>query len=175
MSKMLRNSLLIVPLALGACASQMQAPEAPPAVTPPAGSKFSMTTVGIGEITYECRAKAGAADAFEWAFVAPVATLYGNNKAVVGKYYGGPTWEAADGSKVTGKQLAVAPASSPQNIPLQLVQANPATGNGAMTDVTYIQRLNTVGGVAPSAPCGKPNAGARQQVKYQADYVFYKK
>lgn len=70
---------------------------------------------------------------------------------------------------------SITAASSPQNIPLQLVQANPATGNGAMTDVTYIQRLNTVGGVAPSAPCGKPNAGARQQVKYQADYVFYKK
>ena len=87
----------------------MQAPDAPQAVTPPAGSKYSMTTVGIGEITYECRAKAGAPDAFEWVFVAPVATLYDGNRKVVGKYYGGPTWEAADGSKVTGKQLAVAP------------------------------------------------------------------
>ena len=174
MKKTLRYSALL-PLALAACASQMQAPDAPQAVTPPAGSKYSMTTVGIGEITYECRAKAGAADAFEWVFVAPAATLYDSKKAVVGKYYGGPTWEAADGSKVTGKQLAVSPASSPQNIPLQLVQANPATGSGAMTDVMYIQRLNTVGGVAPSAPCAKANVGAKQQVKYQADYVFYKK
>ncbi len=134
-----------------------------------------MTAVGIGEITYECRAKAGAADAFEWVFVAPVATLYDSKKAVVGKYYGGPTWEAADGSKVTGKQLAVAPSSGPQNIPLQLVQANPATGSGAMTDVTYIQRLNTQGGVAPAVPCAMANVGAKQQVKYQADYAFYKK
>ena len=94
---------------------------------------------------------------------------------MVGKYYGGPTWEASDGSQVTGKQFAVSPAATPQNIPLQLVQANPAMGSGAMTDVTYIQRLNTVGGVAPSALCTKVNAGAKQQVKYQADYVFYKK
>lgn len=174
MSKTLRNSALILPLALTACAATMQAPDAPPAVTPPAGSNYSMTTVGIGEITYECRAKAGAAGAFEWAFVVPAATLYDSKKAVVGKYYGGPTWEANDGSKVTGKQLAVAPASGPQNIPLQLVQANPATGSGAMTDVKYIQRLNTIGGVAPSAPCAMSNTGSKQQVKYQADYVFYK-
>jgi hypothetical protein len=134
-----------------------------------------MTTVGIGEITYECRAKADAVDVFEWVFVAPVATLYDGNRNTVGKYYAGPTWEAADGSKVTGKQLAVSPAPGTGNIPLQLVQANQASSGGAMSDVTYIQRLNTVGGVAPSTPCGPANVGARQQVKYQADYVFYKK
>lgn len=175
MSKISRTSALILPLVLAACAAPMQAPDAPSAVTPPAGSKYAMTAVGIGEITYECRAKAGAVDAFEWVFVAPVATLYDSKKAVIGKYYAGPTWEANDGSKVTGKQLAVAPATGAQNIPLQLVQANPATGSGAMSDVTYIQRLNTQGGVAPSAPCTKANAGAKQQVKYQADYAFYKK
>jgi hypothetical protein len=174
MTTMLRASALLLPVLLAACASQMRAPDAPQAVTPPAGSKFAMTTVGIGEITYECRAKAGAAGAFEWVFVAPVATLY-DGGAVVGKYYGGPTWEANDGSKVTGKQLAVSPAPGTGNIPLQLVQANPAMGNGAMTDVTYIQRLNTMGGVAPSAACASANVGAKQQVKYQADYVFYKK
>lgn len=175
MSKILRNAALILPIVLAACAAPMHAPDAPSAVTPPAGSKYAMTTVGIGEITYECRAKAGAADAFEWVFVAPVATLYDGNRKIVGKYYSGPTWEAADGSKVTGKQLAVSPASGTGNIPLQLVQANPAMGSGAMTDVTYIQRLNTLGGVAPSTPCAKANAGAKQQVQYQADYVFYKK
>ncbi|MGH8617618.1 MAG: DUF3455 domain-containing protein [Burkholderiales bacterium] len=169
-----RASVLIVPLALAACASGMKAPEAPAAVTPPAHAKYNMTTVGVGEITYECRAKAGAAGAFEWVFVAPVATLYDGDKKAVGKYYGGPTWEANDGSKVTGKQLAVAPAAGTGNIPFQLVQANPAMGSGAMTGVTYIQRLNTMGGVAPTAACAQGNMGAKQLVKYQADYVFYK-
>ena len=41
----------------------------------------------------------------------------------------GPTWESNDGSKVTGKQLATAPATNAGAIPLQLVQAAPATGN----------------------------------------------
>ena len=92
----------------------------------------------------------------------------------VGKYYGPPaTWEAMDGSKITGKQLAVAPGGA-GNIPLQLVQADPAMGQGAMTGVTYIQRLKTQGGVAPAADCGAPNVGAQLTVNYQADYVFWK-
>ncbi|MGH6611147.1 MAG: DUF3455 domain-containing protein [Burkholderiaceae bacterium] len=133
-----------------------------------------MSTVGVGEITYECREKQGAAGTYEWAFVAPVATLWDANRSkAVGKYYGGPTWEANDGSKITGKQLAVAPGKEGA-IPLQLVQASPATGSGAMQGVTYIQRLNTVGGVAPKEPCAQASAGQRRQVKYEADYVFYK-
>ena len=44
-----------------------------------------------------------------------------------------------------------------------------------MTGVTYIQRLNTVGGTAPTAACNAGVAGKKETVKYQADYVFYKK
>lgn len=95
------------------------------------------------------------------------------SQKAIGKYYGGPTWESMDGSKVTGKQLAISP-SAAGNIPMQLVQANPATGSGAMTGVTYIQRVNTIGGVAPALPCDATKVGSKQLVKYQADYVFYK-
>ena len=66
----------------------------------------------------------------------------------------------------------MAPAAA-GSIPLQLVKAEPATGMGRMQGVSYIQRLNTKGGVAPAAACGADNKGARQQVAYQADYVFY--
>ncbi len=89
----------------------------PEAVRVPNGNKLAMTTTGIGEITYECREKKDMAGQYEWAFVGPIATLYGSDRKPVGKYYAGPTWESADGSKVTGKQVAVAPAS-PGNIPL---------------------------------------------------------
>jgi len=147
--------------------------DVPEAVRPPAGHKMSLHTVGVGEITYECRVKTGSSDAYDWAFVAPVATLSDVNKQAVGKYYAGPTWEANDGSKVSGKQVAVAPASA-GSIPLQLVKAEPASGAGTMNGVTYIQRLNTKGGVAPTDACSASSAGARKQVSYQADYVFYK-
>lgn len=144
----------------------------PEAVRVPAGQKQTMATVGAGEITYECRAKKDMAGAFEWAFAGPVATLSMDGKAV-GKYYGGPTWEANDGSKVTGKQVAVAPGGA-GNIALQLVKADPAMGQGAMQGVSYIQRLNTMGGVAPTTVCDAGTAGTRTQVSYRADYVFYR-
>ena len=144
----------------------------PEPVRVPAGQKVRLVTTGVGEITYECREKATAAGQYEWAFVAPVATLYGRNRQNLGKYYAGPTWEASDGSKISGKQVAVAPAS-PGSIPLQLVKADPAMGAGAMNGVSYIQRLNTKGGVAPAALCDAAGKGRSQQVGYEADYDFY--
>lgn len=146
----------------------------PAAVQVPAGNRVSMETVGVGEITYECRAKAGAAGQFEWVFVGPDAKLNDRSGKQVGKYYGPPaTWESNDGSKLTATQVAVAPAAA-GSIPLQLVKANPAMGNGAMTGTTYIQRVATQGGVAPATPCTQATMGTKQIVKYQADYIFYK-
>ncbi len=145
----------------------------PDAVKVPAGNAVALETIGVGEITYECKDKANAAGQ-EWVFVGPQAVLNDRAGKAVGSYYGPPaTWQANDGSKVTGKQLAVAP-NGTGNIPLQLVQANPAVGAGAMTGITYIQRVATVGGVAPAADCSAATKGRREVVKYQADYIFYK-
>jgi len=170
-------SMLGAAAVLSACASSpmmMKVDNAslPEPVRVPAGQKVMMATTGVGEITYECREKKDMAGQHEWAFVGPVATLYGVDRQAVGKYYAGPTWEAGDGSKVSGKQVAVAPAT-PGSIPLQLVKADPAMGAGAMTGVSYIQRLNTKGGVAPAMGCDAMSKGKRQQVAYEADYVFY--
>jgi hypothetical protein len=135
---------------------------------------YYWVNVGAGDITYECKAKKDAADQFEWVFVGPNAVLSDRSGKAVGKYYGPPaTWESSDGSKLTATQLAVAPAGA-GNIPMQLVKANPAVGSGAMTGITYIQRVETKGGVAPSSPCGAGSVGAKQTVKYQADYIFWK-
>jgi len=146
----------------------------PDAVKVPAGHAVVMETVGVGEITYECKAKTAMAGEFEWAFVGPKAVLNNRSGRTVGSYYGPPaTWEAADGSKITGAQLAVAP-SSAGNIPIQLVKANPAMGMGAMNGISHIQRVATKGGVAPAMPCGATSMGQKQVVAYQADYIFYK-
>lgn len=145
----------------------------PDPVKVPPGHKVVLETVGTGQITYECRAKANMADTFEWTFIGPDAVLKDRSGQAVGRYYGPPaTWESKDGSKLTATQLAVSPAPA-GNIPLQLVKANPATGQGAMTGVSYIQRLATRGGVAPASACGAPTAGQKQVVTYQADYIFW--
>lgn len=168
-------------LALSACASNMSAPAMaysqaglPATVQVPAGHKVAMETVGVGQITYECRAKKDMAGQFEWVFVGPDAKLMGRNGQQVGKYYGPPaTWESMDGSKLTATQLAVAPAMA-GSIPLQLVKANPAMGMGAMQGVSYIQRVKTQGGVAPAMACDAAKMGSKQIVNYQADYIFWR-
>lgn len=161
-------------LALAGCATQTQVRNAdlPESIRVPAGHAQTLYTVGRGEITYECREKKDATG-FEWAFVAPVATLADEKGMLVGKYFAGPTWESNDGSRVSGKQVAISPAAS-GNIPLQLVKANPSSGEGAMKDISYIQRLKTVGGVPPALPCGATQKGSQQVVPYSADYVFYR-
>ncbi|MEB0108892.1 DUF3455 domain-containing protein [Pseudomonas sp. MH9.3] len=145
----------------------------PDSIKVPAGHTVSMETTGVGEITYECRDKASAAGETEWTFVGPKAVLNDRNGKPVGTYFGPPaTWQAKDGSKITGTQLAVAP-SSPGNLPYQLVKANPAEGKGVMSGVSYIQRVALKGGVAPSSTCTAANKGQQEVVKYQADYLFW--
>ncbi len=171
---------LFAVLGLSACAGM--APSSPmfsqaalpDAVKVPDGHRVAMETVGVGQITYECKAKANMAGAFEWVFVGPKADLNSRAGAKVGTYFGPPaTWASSDGSAITGTQVAVSP-STPGNIPLQLVKANPATGAGAMQGVSYVQRVATVGGVAPSSACDATGLGRKEVVKYQADYIFWK-
>ena len=180
----IKSTLSVAALvALSACASNMSAPmpftvysqdSLPATVQVPAGHKVAMETVGVGEITYECRAEKAVDGPYAWVFAGPDAKLMDRSGKQVGKYFGPPaTWESMDGSKLTATQLAVAPGDK-GNIPLQLVKANPAMGMGAMNGVTYIQRVKTMGGVAPTLPCGSNNMGAKQTVKYQADYIFWK-
>ena len=146
----------------------------PDAVKVPSGHRVALETVGVGEITYECRAKAGMAGSYEWVFVGPQADLNSRSGMRLGTYFGPPaTWKANDGSAFTGAQLAVAP-NGAGNIPLQLVKANPATGQGAMSGIAYVQRVATRGGVAPAAACDAAAMGRKEIVKYQADYVFWK-
>ncbi|MEG1734140.1 MAG: DUF3455 domain-containing protein [Comamonas sp.] len=166
---------------LTACGSMRQQAPAfsqaslPASIQVPAGHKVAWETVGSGDITYECRDKAGAAGQTEWVFVGPEAVLKNRAGKQVGRYYGPPaTWEASDGSKLTATQLAVAP-SGPGNLPYQLVKANPAMGSGDLVGVSYIQRVALQGGVAPAdKPCTEASKGQKTTVRYQADYIFWK-
>ncbi len=167
-------------LLLGACGtmtpmmSTFSQEGLPDSIKVPMGNKVAMETVGVGDITYECRDKANAPGMTEWVFVGPNAVLNDRSGKQVGKYYGPPaTWESLDGSKLTAVQLAVAP-SGAGNLPLQLVKANPAMGSGVMTGVTHIQRVALKGGVAPASECSVAKKGTREIVKYQADYIFWK-
>jgi hypothetical protein len=156
----------VVLLSAGSFAVSAQVPDA---VKAPSG-KEAMTLKGVGVLNYECKSADGKST---WSFV-PDARLTDKTGKEVGKYYGGPTWELTDGSKITGRQLATAPGGMGA-IPLQLVETSPAMGKGALEGVVYIQRLNTAGGVAPSEPCDASSVGTKRAVPYSADYLFFKK
>lgn len=146
----------------------------PVAMQVPAGHHVGLETRAAGDITYQCRAKKDMAGQHEWVFVGPDAGLKDRSGQRVGKYYGPPaTWESNDGSKITGTQLAVAP-NGADNIPLQLVKANPAMGQGMMQGVSYIQRVNTQGGIAHKAACFSENVGQSLIISYTADYIFWR-
>ena len=108
-----------------------------------------------------------------WTFVAPQATLSANagGSSTVGTHYAGPTWESVSGSKVVG---AVAQRCTPvaSAIPWLSLNAVSSTGPGIFHRVTFIQRVNTVGGLAPSAPGSV--AGEEVRVPYTAEYFFYR-
>ncbi len=84
-----------------------------------------------------------------------------------------PTWEALDGSRLTGARVASAAAPDGKSIPWLLLRSTSSVGPGLFGDVTWVQRLDTVGGVAPAAGCDASHLGAEVMVPYRADYFFY--
>lgn len=151
--------------------SQAALADVPEEVQVPDGHTVMLETVGVGEITYACETKDDGT--VGWVFKGPDAVLNDSDGNQVGRYFGPPaTWEASDGSSVTGTELATAPGGD-GNIPFQLVEANPAEGDGEMVGVAYIQRLATEGGVAPDMACSADNEGDTEIVEYQADYIFW--
>lgn len=169
--------MLIAGCAAGPAMPGFSPSSLPEPVRVPGGHAVALELVGTGEITYECRQKAATATMagdFEWTFVGPRATLSDRRGQAAGTYFGPPaTWVSSDGSRLTGTQVAVAPAGN-GNLPLQLVKASPASVEGVMAGVTYVQRVATLGGTAPSTPCDAAARGRQEIVRYQADYIFWK-
>ena len=112
-------------------------------------------------------------DGTAWVFVEPVATLYAdaNYHGKVGTHYAGPTWETNSGGKVVATRLEGC-SPEPTAIPWLLLQTVSNEGPGVFDSVTYIQRVNTVGGLVPTAPGSA--IGVVTDVPYTAEYYFYR-
>lgn len=162
---------------LAACAVPRGAPPVvavPDSLKPPAGAVRLRTLDASGSQVYECRAKAGDPRATEWVFVAPDAELFDADGLRVGRHFAGPTWEAADGSRVVGVVKASLPAPQAGAVPWLLLATHSTGGRGAFAAVTSIQRVATTGGVAPpAATCAPSNVGRQARVPYKAQYVQY--
>jgi hypothetical protein len=130
-------------------------------------------TSAAGSQIYVCAARAGDPADFVWTFKAPEADLWNEMGEQVGSHFAGPTWQGIDGSSVVGEVVARADAPSPDAIPWLLLRAASHGGQGVFSAVTYVQRLETAGGVAPLDGCEAATAGVERAVPYTATYAFY--
>jgi hypothetical protein len=133
----------------------------------------SLEAQGKGVQIYECKVSTDDAKRFEWVFKAPEAELFDSTGGIIGKHYAGPTWESNDGSKVVGEVKGRDSGPDPNAIPWLLLTAKSTSGNGVFSRVTSIQRLNTIGGKAPTEGCNQSLAGQDIRIPYKATYYFY--
>ena len=143
----------------------------PPILKPADGDKLAFVLKGIGVQIYECATKKDAPSQTEWVFKGPEAQLSNDVGRIIGKHYGGPTWEGNDGSITVGTVKERDEAPDARAIPWLLLTAA-SRGNGMFGKVRHIQRVATTGGKAP-LPCKAAEVGKTVRVDYMADYYFY--
>jgi Protein of unknown function (DUF3455) len=159
----------------GACASTPIPTPVPDSLKPDAKERAAFVRHARGVQIYRCDAAEGGA--FKWVFVAPEAQLFDSaaSQAVLGTHGAGPFWQGNDGSRVVGKVKSRADAANAAaDIPWLLLTTTAEGPSGQMTAVKSIQRVKTVGGVAPASGCtAAADAGKQARVPYTADYVFF--
>ncbi|KAI5065167.1 hypothetical protein GOP47_0019862 [Adiantum capillus-veneris] len=166
------------------------------ALIPPDGNTPSLSFVGRGVQIYECSAQSAngsysyqsqGAEAELFVYISD-GKLQSHERC--GRHYflthpdgegGKPTFAllaspSADNSSIptstaTFKLIAIVAAANPKNIPSLLLRATSHSGNGALSMVSYVQRVNTVGGVATPSQCKQQ--GAMLRVPYRAQYRFW--
>ena len=151
-------------------ALSLAAQQVPQQLQPPADEQLLLQVHAKGDQIYTCK---GDAAQFSWALKAPDAQLFDKDGKPFGQHFAGPSWEASDGSRVTGKAVANAPSPDADSIPWLLVNIVSHEGTGVLSRATNIQRLNTKGGKAPATGCDAAHTGQELRVPYSADYLFY--
>jgi hypothetical protein len=169
-------TVLLLALIAAGCASvqaSRSTAQVPDKLKPGANESLALIGHAKGVQIYECRASKDQAGNYEWAFVAPEADIFDAGGNRIARHYAGPHWEAADGSKIQGalKERAEAPVAGA--IPWLLLTVKSVGPEGSFSKVTSIQRVSTVGGVAPKAGCSQAAAGTSARIHYTADYYFF--
>ncbi|MFJ9022220.1 DUF3455 domain-containing protein [Streptomyces sp. NPDC102259] len=144
----------------------LTAVKAPAALAVPDGNRLTGVFPARGVQTYTCTDGV-------WKLLEPAATLTDKRDRAhrtVALHSRGPVWvSTVDGSAVNAAALVTSPKTG--TIPELLLKSTATRGAGVFADVSYIQRLDTTGGVAPTTAC----TGTEQvSVPYTATYAFYK-
>jgi hypothetical protein len=169
--QLLALSALITLAVEPAAAFNADGPELPPQcsiINVEAGHKLAFHVYAKGVQIYKWNGT-------EWVFDAPRAALFAEENffGEVGTHFRGPNWESKSGSRV--KAAAVpgkACTPDPSAIAWLQLAANETSGAGIFKGVTFIQRVNTTGGLRPTEPGS--TLGEIKEVEYTAEYYFYR-
>ena len=178
-------------------ADHVTPPKVPVQLRVPRGAKAFLVGHAVGTQNYICL-PSGAG--FKFVLFTPEATLFGDNEKQVITHYFSPnlgpippevrgtiraTWQDShDTSTVWAAATAMATnATDPQFVkagavawlllPVVGSQSGPI-GSNKLKPTTFVQRLNTSGGLAPSTGCDSlADVGHEAFMPYTADYFFY--
>ena len=166
----MKRLLLLTLAAMALTASVASAQPVPDRIQVPAGNVPYMQAHAIGAQVYAC---AATADGPKWQFVEPQAILYDDHARLIGIHFAGPTWQTLDGSQVKAAKVDGVTVD-PTAIPWLLLKQT-STTPGRLAATTYVQRLNTRGGLEPAAStCSTATVGNERKVLYTADYRFWR-
>jgi len=180
---------LLCALPLAAQAQTVTPPTVPAGLEVDAPNQAFLVGHAFGFQNYECQ-PVDALGHVDWTLFTPQATLFSDENAQLITHFNSPnpdegpvvraTWQdSVDTSMVWARAVAVATVD-PGAIPwVKLVRVGSRvgpTGGTTLSDTTFVQRVNTHGGLAPSTGCDQlPDVGKKAFMPYTADYVFYKK
>ena len=178
-------------------------PPVPANIQVPPGYKAFLEGHGVGTQNYICVPSASSASGVGYVLFTPRATLFKDNDEQITSHFFSPnpfetntnpavvadgmiraTWQhSRDTSTVWAKVVPSGSSTDPAFVAsgavawllLEKVGAEDGpTGGDTLTATTFIQRLNTSGGVAPSTGCTSPaDVGNQAFAPYTADYFFY--
>jgi hypothetical protein len=151
-------------------------PSVPPEIAVRDGHKPFLTAHAVGVQIHTC---ATTPSGYGWKFGGPRAELYGSNGKLLGTHFSGPSWQTRDGSKITATldgdgTITVDPTAIPW-LRLRVTSATGGADGDRLARTTYIQRIQTTGGLAPAPEaCNAGTLGHVAEVPYTAVYAFWK-
>jgi len=142
----------------------------PDAIKVPAGNSPILSVHAKGDQIYQCSLNDGI---YLWQLQAPDARLFDAQGHIVGNHYSGPIWEYKEGSRVVGRVVSKIDIDPDSSISWLLVEVIAHKGKGLFSEVNFINRINTHGGLPPLSGCDSNHLGSEKRVPYTADYIFY--
>jgi len=181
---------LTIALPSSARAQSVTPPPVPTDIQVPEGNQAFLIGHGDGTQNYVCSPGKSVGQVV-WALFTPRATLFDDDGGQLTSHFFSPnpgevntpvraTWQdSQDSSTVWAKANAsvIVDQTAVPWVLLEVVgrEVGP-TGGATLFGSTFIQRVSTIGGVAPTTGCDTPaDLGAKAFMPYTADYVFYKK